>query len=58
MSVYATRTGNTVLFYHEGGVEVGDVDSKAARVDVDIEDSLTSEQASQLVANVPTDKQQ
>ena len=39
-------------------MEVGDVDSKAARVNVDIESSLTSEQASQLVASVPADKQQ
>ncbi len=57
-SIYATRTGNVVLFYHEGGVEVGDVDSKASRVNVDIEDTLTTEQAKELVANVPADKQQ
>ncbi len=47
-----------MLFYHEGGVEVGDVDSKALRVNVDIDDTLTCEQAKQLLTNVPADKQQ
>ena len=55
--IYATRGGNRVLFHHEGGVEVGDIDSKAAHADVDINDSLTAEQASQLVAGVPQEKQ-
>ncbi len=28
MCIYAGRAGNTVLFHHEGGVDVGDVDAK------------------------------
>ena len=28
MCIYAGRAGNTVLFHHEGGVDVGDVDTK------------------------------
>ena len=56
-SIYATRSGNTVLFHHEGGVEVGDVDAKANKVEVDIEDSLTAEQAAALVGKVPQEKQ-
>lgn len=56
-SIYATRSGNTVLFHHEGGVEVGDVDTKANKVKVDIEDSLSAELAATLVSNVPQEKQ-
>ena len=28
--IYSHREGDTILFYHEGGVEIGDVDSKAS----------------------------
>ena len=56
-SILANRDGNTVLFHHEGGVDVGDVDSKAARLDVDIESELSAEQARELVKEVGGDKQ-
>ena len=32
----STKDGDTILFYHEGGVNVGDVDSKATRLEVPI----------------------
>ena len=38
------RTGDEVLFYHEGGVDVGDVDSKAVHYLVPLGSSLTEEQ--------------
>ena len=57
-SILATSRGNAVLFHHEGGVEVGDVDSKALRVDVEIDATLSAGQARELVRNVPSDKQQ
>ena len=38
-------------------MEVGDVDVKAERVEVDIEDSLTEQHASNLVTKAPQDKQ-
>ncbi len=50
--IYATREGNTVLFHHEGGVDIGDVDSKAKRLDVAIDDILTAEAAAGLVTEV------
>ena len=50
--IYATREGNTVLFHHEGGVDIGDVDSKAKRLDVAIDDVLTTEAAAGLVTEV------
>ena len=52
-SIVATRSGNVVMFHPEGGVDVGDVDSRANRVEVDIESSLTEEQATALVARAP-----
>ena len=27
-AIYATKTGDRILFYHRGGVDVGDVDQK------------------------------
>ncbi len=57
-SILATRHGNVVMFHHEGGVEVGDVDEKAIKVEVDIEDQLSEEQAKSLVAKAPSGKQQ
>jgi hypothetical protein len=32
--IYSTKEGDTVYFYEEGGVDVGDVDSKAHRINV------------------------
>ena len=56
-SIIANRQGNVVLFHQEGGVDVGDVDSKATKVLVDIESSLTEEQAKQLVSSAPLETQ-
>ena len=57
-SIAANRHGNTVLFHHQGGVDVGDVDAKAARVEVDIEDTLSVEQACLLVKEVAEGKKE
>ncbi|XP_065896652.1 ATP-citrate synthase-like isoform X2 [Dysidea avara] len=54
--IFATRTGNTVYFYHEGGVDIGDVDSKAEQVNVHITSQLSKEQANKLLAKVAEDK--
>ena len=35
------RDGEEILFYHEGGVDIGDVDSKAARLFVEIDSKLS-----------------
>lgn len=44
VSIYSHREGDTVLFYHEGGVDVGDVDAKAEAVNVPIDSPLTDAQ--------------
>ncbi len=36
LAIMATKDGDTILFYHEGGVNVGDVDAKADRLEVPI----------------------
>jgi len=46
------------MFDPEGGVDVGDVDSRADRVEVDIESTLTKEQAIALVARAPQEAKQ
>ena len=45
------------MFHHEGGVEIGDVDAKAERVEIDIDSTLSAEQARTLVAKAPQDLQ-
>uniref|UniRef100_A0A3B5LEV9 ATP citrate synthase n=1 Tax=Xiphophorus couchianus TaxID=32473 RepID=A0A3B5LEV9_9TELE len=55
--IYATREADHVLFYHEGGVEVGDVDAKAQRLAVAVDDKLSDAQVKeQLLTHVPDDK--
>lgn len=36
LAIMSTKDGDTILFHHEGGVNVGDVDSKAVRLEVPI----------------------
>ena len=54
--IYATRSGNTILFHHEGGVEIGDVESKAKCLEMDIEDSLNIETVMPLISEAPREK--
>lgn len=55
--IYATREGDHVLFHHEGGVEVGDVDTKAQRLMVAVDDKLSEDQVTnQLLTHVSDDK--
>ncbi|XP_036428027.1 ATP-citrate synthase isoform X2 [Colossoma macropomum] len=57
--IYAMREGDYVLFHHEGGMEVGDVDSKAQRLLVGVDEKLTEDAvAEQLLAHVPDEKKQ
>jgi ATP citrate (pro-S)-lyase len=36
LAIMSTKDGDTIMFYHKGGVNVGDVDAKAARLEVPI----------------------
>uniref|UniRef100_A0A8C4RAF2 ATP citrate synthase n=1 Tax=Eptatretus burgeri TaxID=7764 RepID=A0A8C4RAF2_EPTBU len=55
--IYAERDGDVILFHHEGGVEVGDVDAKALRLKVPVEGSLDEDHVKQtLLVNVPPNR--
>ncbi|XP_017293689.1 ATP-citrate synthase isoform X1 [Kryptolebias marmoratus] len=54
--IYADREGDFVLFHHEGGVEVGDVDAKAQKLMVGVDEKLSEDQVKeQLLTHVPSD---
>lgn len=59
MCVYAARDGDHVLFHHEGGVEVGDVEAGARRLTVAVGDQLSEGQVTeQLLTHVSEDKKE
>ncbi len=54
VSIMSTRTGDAILFYHQGGVNVGDVDAKASRMDVTVGNFPTqAEITKKLLGKVP-----
>jgi len=51
-----TREGEDILFHHEGGVDIGDVDAKAVRYSVDLTHFPTNEELCRnLLHNVAAD---
>ncbi|KAL5235218.1 hypothetical protein ACI65C_002628 [Semiaphis heraclei] len=42
--IYSHRHADTILFHHEGGVDIGDVDAKALKLEVPIGQNVTEEQ--------------
>lgn len=57
--IYATREGDYVLFHHEGGVDVGDVDAKAQKLLIRV-DEKNSEDAvkKELLTHTPNEKRE
>jgi len=59
--IQSDRDGEEILFCAQGGVDVGDVDAKAARLHVEIDDdALTADRILQakLLEGVPTERKQ
>jgi len=57
VAIMSSKDGDTIMFYHEGGVNVGDVDSKAARLEVPIGEFPTAaEIQKKLLGKVPADR--
>lgn len=57
--IYATREGDYMLFHHEGGVDVGDVDSKALKLLVGVDEKISSDTVkSELLKHAPADKKE
>lgn len=55
--IYASREGDYVLFHHEGGVDVGDVDAKAQKLLIGVDKKISEEQVTkELLSKAPTDK--
>lgn len=57
ININSVREGDWILFYHEGGVEVGDVDAKAEKllIPVDLKEYPSNEQiAKGLLSKVPS----
>ncbi|KAG8566054.1 hypothetical protein GDO81_013076 [Engystomops pustulosus] len=57
--IYAAREGDYVLFHHEGGVDVGDVDAKAQKLLVSVGERLTEQDVkNHLLIHVNPDKKE
>lgn len=55
--IYSHRNGDTILFHHEGGIDIGDVDSKAVKLDVPIDETVTAQDIEKkLLSNVQADR--
>jgi len=54
--IHTIREGDEILFYHEGGVDVGDVDAKASRFTVKIGSELTEDTVKTLIQYAPESK--
>ena len=38
--IHSHRNGDTIMFHHEGGVDVGDVDAKASKLEVEVDEKI------------------
>lgn len=57
LAITATAEGDTIMFYHQGGINVGDVDAKAARLEVPIGTYPTTEEIEKkLLGKLPADR--
>uniref|UniRef100_A0A3Q3IWQ5 ATP-citrate synthase n=1 Tax=Monopterus albus TaxID=43700 RepID=A0A3Q3IWQ5_MONAL len=55
--IYASREGDYVLFHHEGGVDVGDVDAKAKKLLIAVDEKISEDSVKkELLTHVLNDK--
>jgi ATP citrate (pro-S)-lyase len=55
--IYSNREGEAILFHHEGGIDIGDVDSKALIYSIPIDTVLdVTKMESSLLKNVSNDR--
>lgn len=55
--IYSHRNGDTILFHHQGGVDIGDVDAKALKMELPIGTNTTVEEIERvLLTEVPAAK--
>ena len=51
MCIYSVRNGDVILFHHQGGVDIGDVDEKALRLFVDVGEKPSLESITSSLLN-------
>ncbi|XP_064647409.1 ATP-citrate synthase-like isoform X1 [Lineus longissimus] len=58
--IYSSRDSDTILFHHEGGVDVGDVDAKAVKMEIPVgSDEVTAADIkAKLLGQAPDDKKE
>lgn len=57
--IYSHRNADTILFYHQGGVDIGDVDAKALKLEVPVNRTVTvAEIEKHLLVHLAADKKQ
>lgn len=57
VAITAEREGDTILFHHEGGINVGDVDAKAIKLFVPIGEAPTAQEIEKkLLGKVPKER--
>ncbi|KAK7508656.1 hypothetical protein BaRGS_00000222 [Batillaria attramentaria] len=57
--IHSHRYADTILFHHQGGVDIGDVEAKALRLDIPVDTDTTAEAVrKQLLPNVPDSEKQ
>lgn len=57
--IYSHRNADTILFYHQGGVDIGDVDAKALKLDIPVGETTSEEQiSSRLLTEVSGKKKE
>lgn len=55
--IYSHRTADTILFYHQGGVDVGDVDAKALKLEVPVGSNTSIDEIEKvLLTEISADK--
>ena len=57
LCIQSFRTNDEILFYHQGGVDVGDVDSKGVRLSIPLDEVPTLRSLMKLISNVPESRQ-
>jgi len=51
--IYSTRDRDVILFHHEGGVDIGDVDSKAVKLQVEVAERMEVDTAAVTKSLLP-----
>ncbi|XP_071577046.1 ATP-citrate synthase [Temnothorax nylanderi] len=56
--IYSHRTADTILFHHQGGIDIGDVDAKALKLDIPVGGEMPDRSTliDRLLINVMDDK--